>query len=148
MPPDRATVFCEPYSDKAACLSSVSLAATRARDLVDDFAQLKGWLCPNSSWGVACVAFVLQLCIMSEVTFCSTANVQHVNGHMEENNCFVVWTASPCRNILTDFLTNVCQFSGLRPCWRILAWVCSSVPQNLREMSRAHLLNKRILCYI
>ncbi len=45
MPPDIATVFFEPYSDKAACLYSVSLVATRARDLVDDFAPLKGWLC-------------------------------------------------------------------------------------------------------
>ncbi len=45
MSSDRAAVFFESCSEKAACLSSVSLAATRARDLVDDFAPLKGWLC-------------------------------------------------------------------------------------------------------
>ncbi len=40
---DRAAVFFEPCSEKAACLSSVSLIATRAWDLVDDFATLQGW---------------------------------------------------------------------------------------------------------
>ncbi len=43
VPSDRATVFFEPCSEKAACLSSVSLIATRAWDLLDDFAPLKGW---------------------------------------------------------------------------------------------------------
>ncbi len=36
-------MFFEPCSDKAACLSSVSLIATRAWDLVDDLATLQGW---------------------------------------------------------------------------------------------------------
>ncbi len=36
-------MFFEPCSEKAACLSSVSLVATLTWDLVDDFAPLKGW---------------------------------------------------------------------------------------------------------
>ncbi len=40
---DRAAVFFEPCSEKAACLSSVGLIATRAWDLVDDLATLLGW---------------------------------------------------------------------------------------------------------
>ncbi len=36
-------MFVEPSSEKAACMSSVSLIATRAWDLVEDFAPLEGW---------------------------------------------------------------------------------------------------------
>ncbi len=43
MSSDRAAVFFEPCSEKVACLSSVSLIATRAWDLVDDLATLSGW---------------------------------------------------------------------------------------------------------
>ncbi len=43
MSPGRASTFFEPCSEKAARLSSVSPITTRAWDLVDDFARLKGW---------------------------------------------------------------------------------------------------------
>ncbi len=36
-------MFFEPCPEKAACLSGVSLIATRAWDLVNDLATLKGW---------------------------------------------------------------------------------------------------------